>query len=221
MADQSTGRTTAPVASDGTDGTDRIWTVPNLLSFIRLLGVPLLLWLILGPEEDEWAFVVLALSAASDWADGKLARLLNQYSRLGAILDPLADRLYILATLAAFVIRGILPLWVAVLIVGRDIVLAVCLPVMRRHGYGPFEVHYLGKAATFCLLYALPLLLLAQGDSLLAQIARPLALGFTGWGVLLYLWAGVLYLGQVVWVVRHTPVVPPEQRISVRSATGV
>jgi len=208
-------------APSDTAGTDRIWTVPNLLSFVRLLGVPLLLWLILGPEEDGWAFVVLALSAVSDWADGKLARLLDQFSRLGAILDPLADRLYILATLFAFVVRGILPWWVAVLIVGRDLVLAVCLPVMRRHGYGPFEVHYLGKAATFCLLYALPLLLLAQGDSTLALIARPLALGFTGWGVLLYLWAGALYLGQLRWVVRHTPVVPPEQRISVRSATGV
>ncbi|WP_111765008.1 CDP-alcohol phosphatidyltransferase family protein [Nakamurella deserti] len=211
----------AAAAPPTTAGTDRIWTIPNLLSFVRLLGVPLLLWLILGPEEDGWAFVVLALSAVSDWADGKLARLLDQFSRLGAVLDPLADRLYILATLFAFVVRGILPWWVAVLIVGRDLVLALCLPVMRRHGYGPFEVHYLGKAATFCLLYALPLLLLAQGDSTLALIARPLALGFTGWGVLLYLWAGALYLGQLLWVVRNTPVVPPERRISVRSATGV
>lgn len=202
-------------------GEHRIWTVPNLLSFVRLLGVPLLLWLIIVPEADGWAFVVLALSAISDWADGKLARLLNQYSRLGAVLDPLADRLYILATLAAFVVRGFIPLWLALLIVGRDLVLTVCLPVMRRHGYGPFEVHYLGKAATFCLLYALPLLLLAQGDSWLALVARPLALAFTGWGVLLYLWAGALYLRQLAWVVRHTPVVPPAERMSVRSAAGV
>ncbi len=92
---------------------------------------------------------------------------------------------------------------------------------MRRHGYGPFEVHYLGKAATFCLLYALPMLLLARGDSLLARVALPTALGFTGWGVLLYLWAGALYVRQVSWVVRNTPVVPPERRISVRSAAGV
>jgi len=210
----------APVDPAAT-ASNRIWTVPNLLSFIRLLGVPLLLWLILVPEADGWAFVVLALSAASDWADGKLARLLNQYSRLGAVLDPLADRLYILATLAAFVIRGFLPWWLALLIVGRDVVLALCLPVMRRHGYGPFEVHYLGKAATFCLLYALPLLLLSQGDSWLALIARPLALAFTGWGVLLYLWAGALYLRQLGWVVRHTPVVPPAERMTVRDAAGV
>ncbi len=201
--------------------TDRIWTIPNLLSFLRLLGVGLLLWLLLGPRADGWAFVVLAASAVTDWADGKLARLLNQYSRLGAVLDPLADRLYILATLAAFVIRGFLPWWVAALIVGRDAVLALCLPVMRRHGYGPFEVHYLGKAATFCLLYALPLLLLAQGDSTLARVAHPTALAFIGWGVALYLWAAVLYLRQLAWVVRCTPVVPPGQRMSVRSAAGV
>ena len=107
------------------------------------------------------------------------------------------------------------------LIVGRDVVLALLLPVMRRHGYGPFEVHYLGKAATFCLLYALPLLLLAQGDSALAQVARPLALGFTGWGVLLYLWAGALYLGRCSGWSATPRWCRRTQRISVRSATGV
>ncbi len=148
---------------------DRIWTIPNLLSFLRLLGVPLFLWLLLGPHADGWALVVLALSALTDWADGKLARLLNQYSKLGEILDPAADRLYILATLVAFVIRGFIPWWVAALLIGRDLLLAACLPILRRHGYGPLPVHYLGKAATFCLLYAFPLVLLAQGDSTLAQ----------------------------------------------------
>ncbi|AZI57627.1 CDP-alcohol phosphatidyltransferase family protein [Nakamurella antarctica] len=201
-------------------GADRILTVPNALSFLRLLGVPLFLWLLLGPEKDGWAFTVLALSAISDWADGKLARLLNQYSRLGAILDPAADRLYVIATLVAFVIRGFIPWWLAALIIGRDVILAIALPVMRRHGYPPFEVHYLGKAATFCLLYALPLLLLAQGDSSVAAVARPLALAFTGWGVLLYLWSAALYLRQAAWVIRNTPVVPIEARPTVKSVTG-
>jgi cardiolipin synthase (CMP-forming) len=186
--------------------TDRIWTIPNLLSVLRLAGVPLFVWLLLGPQADGWALVVLAVSAITDWADGKLARLLNQYSRLGELLDPAADRLYIFATLIAFVIRGFIPWWVAALLIGRDLVLALALPVLRRHGYGPLPVHYLGKAATFCLLYAFPLLLLAQGNSTVATVALPIGYAFTVWGVLLYLWSGAVYVGQVIWVVRHTPV---------------
>jgi len=187
--------------------TDRIWTIPNLLSMLRLAGVPLFLWLLLGPEADGWALVVLAVSAITDWADGKLARLLNQYSRLGELLDPAADRLYIFATLIAFVIRGFIPWWVAALLIGRDLILALALPVLRRHGYGPLPVHYLGKAATFCLLYAFPLLLLAQGTSTVARVALPIGYAFIVWGMVLYLWAGAIYIGQVIWVVRHTPVV--------------
>jgi cardiolipin synthase len=187
--------------------TDRIWTIPNLLSMLRLAGVPLFLWLLLGPQADGWALVVLAVSAITDWADGKLARLLNQYSRLGELLDPAADRLYIFATLIAFVIRGFIPWWVAALLIGRDLILALALPVLRRHGYGPLPVHYLGKAATFCLLYAFPLLLLAQGTSTVARVALPIGYAFIVWGMVLYLWAGAIYIGQVIWVVRHTPVV--------------
>ncbi len=187
--------------------TDRIWTIPNLLSMLRLAGVPLFLWLLLVPQADGWALVVLALAAITDWADGKLARLLDQYSRLGELLDPAADRLYILAALVAFVIRGFIPWWVAALLIVRDVILALALPVLRRHGYGPLPVHYLGKAATFCLLYAFPLLLLAQGTSTVARVALPIGYAFIVWGTLLYLWSGVLYIGQVIWVVRHTPVV--------------
>ncbi|MDQ2848502.1 MAG: CDP-alcohol phosphatidyltransferase family protein [Actinomycetota bacterium] len=188
-------------------GIDRIWTIPNLLSFLRLLGVPLFLWLILGPHADGWALVVLAVSAFTDWADGKLARLLNQYSRLGELLDPAADRLYIVATLVAFVIRGIIPWWAATLLILRDLLLAVCIPLLRRHGYPPLTVHYLGKAATFCLLYAFPFLLLGQGDHSIQRIALPIGNAFIVWGIALYLWSAVLYFQQVFWVLRHAPVV--------------
>lgn len=192
--------------SPAQSSSDRVLTVPNALSVLRLLGVPLFLWLLLVPKADGWALVVLAVSAVTDWADGKLARLLGQFSRLGELLDPAADRLYIVATLIAFVIRGIVPWWVAALLIGRDLLLACCLPILRRHGYPPFSVHYLGKAATFCLLYAFPLLLLAQGDHPIQQIAAPIGYAFTVWGMVLYLWAGYGYLRQVIWVVRHTPV---------------
>ncbi len=84
-----------------TPAPERVWTVPNVLSLLRLLGVPLFLWLALGPHADRWAFGVLAFAGVSDWADGKIARRFNQSSRLGALLDPAADRLYILATIVA------------------------------------------------------------------------------------------------------------------------
>jgi cardiolipin synthase len=193
-----------PAAADGADpeAQDRIVTVPNLLSVLRLLGVPLFLYLLLGPHADGWALTVLALSAFTDWADGKLARLLNQTSRVGILLDPAADRLYILATLFAFVVRDIVPLWLAAVLVGRDLVLACTLPLLRRHGYGPPPVHHLGKAATFALLYAFPLLLLAQGHGVPSDLARPPGWAFTIWGAALYVWAGALYLLQVMRLLR-------------------
>src|SRR5262249_21283262 len=144
---------------------DRVLTVPNALSVLRLAGVPLFLWLLLGPRYDGWAIVVLTAGGVSDWLDGKLARWLGQSSRLGAVLDPLVDRLYILATLLAFGVRHVVPWWVIAVLVGRDLVLAATLPVWRRYGLTVPEVQYVGKAATFNLLYAFPILLLAQGES--------------------------------------------------------
>lgn len=193
----------APVAMSaaGRAVSHRIVTIPNLLSVLRLLGVPLFLWLLLGPKADVLALLVLMASGISDWADGMLARKLNQMSVLGALLDPLADRLYIMATLVGLVVRGILPWPIAALIIARDLALGVTLPILRGHGYGPLPVHYLGKAATFNLLYAFPLLLIASGESLVARIAAPFAWAFTLWGTALYLWAGALYVMQTAQLV--------------------
>jgi len=181
----------------------RVVTVPNALSVLRLLGVPLFLWLLLGPHADIAALIVLALSGFTDWADGVLARKLNQTSKLGALLDPAADRLYIIATLVGLTLRHIIPWWLAAVIIGRDLLLSLTLPVLRRHGYGPPPVHYLGKAATFNLLYAFPLLLLAARDGTVADVARPIAWAFTIWGTALYLWAGGLYVVQVDQLTRR------------------
>lgn len=175
---------------------ERVWTIPNLLSVLRLAGVPVFLWLLLGPHNDRLALLVLVLAGISDWLDGKLARWLNQYSKLGELLDPAADRLYIFATLAAFLIRGIVPWWVVAALVGRDLVLTVLVAVLRNRGYEPFPVTYLGKAATFNLLYAFPLLLLAQGHSPLARAALAFGYAFTIWGGALYLWSGLGYVVQ-------------------------
>ncbi len=183
----------------------RVWTVPNALSVLRLAGVPLFLWLLLGPHADGWALAVLIVSGFTDWADGVLARKLDQLSALGALLDPLADRLYILASLLGLVLRHVIPWWLAVIVIGRDLVLLTTVPGLRRRGMTALPVHYLGKAATFNLLYAFPLLLLGSHHGTLSAIAKPIAWAFTLWGTALYLWAGGLYLLQYRAVVRAVP----------------
>ena len=187
--------------------TDRIITVPNILSFMRLLGVPLFLWLILVPEADGWAIVVLIFAGISDYLDGKIARKWNQISRVGQILDPLADRLYILATLIGLLLRGIIPWWWVAVLVGRDLIMGVVLAILKkRTGLTGLPVHFIGKAATFCLLYAFPLILLGAGTGTLADVCRVFGWAFALWGTGLYLWAAVLYLEQAARVLRSKPV---------------
>jgi cardiolipin synthase len=179
---------------------DRVLTIPNALSAARLVGVPIFLWLVLN-EYDAAAVIVLMVSGFTDWLDGKIARRWNQMSRLGQLLDPAADRLYILATLVGLTVRDVVPLWLTIALVGRDVLLSFTLPILRRHGYGPLPVHFLGKAATFNLLAGFPLLLLGEGDSLVSQVAHAFGWAFAIWGTALYWWAGVLYVVQVTQVV--------------------
>jgi cardiolipin synthase len=176
---------------------DRVLTIPNALSFLRLLGVPLFLWLVLGPKEDGWALLVLAVAGFTDWADGQIARRMNQTSRLGQMLDPVADRLYIFATVLGLALRGIIPWWLAIALPLRDVLLTFTLPALHRRGYNALPVHFLGKAATFCLLYAFPLLLLGDGTSTLNLLARVFGWAFAIWGTGLYYWAGALYFVQL------------------------
>jgi cardiolipin synthase (CMP-forming) len=198
--------TSAPLPSD------RVWTVPNGLSVLRLLGAPLFLWLALGPKDDGWAVITLMVGGFTDYLDGKIARRFNLTSRLGTLLDPAADRLYILATLFALSYRGIIPIWLAAIIVAREVVLAGGLVVLRRYGYGPPDVHFLGKAATLNLLYAFPLLLLSVDHDTLGHVVRPLAWAFTAWGAYLYLWAGWLYLVEERALIKAGPAQRRESR---------
>lgn len=183
---------------------DRVLTVPNALSLLRLVLVPVFAWF-LAAHHDGAALSVLAISGISDYLDGKLARRWGQISRVGQVLDPFADRLYIVSTLAGLAWREIIPWWLVVALVGRDALLLFALPMLARAGYGPPPVHFLGKAATFNLLYAFPLLLLAQGDSTVAEVARPIAWAFAWWGTALYWWAGWLYVRQGYALVRAAP----------------
>ena len=177
--------------------TDRVATIPNALSLVRLAGVPLFLWLVLGPHADGWGLAVLMVAGLTDYLDGKVARATGTASRLGQVLDPAVDRLYILATVVALGVRDVIPLWLAISLPLRDVLLAPTVPLLRRRGLPPLPVHFLGKAATFNLLYAFPLLLIAAGDNPLAAVAHPMAWAFTIWGTGLYWWSGLLYAEQV------------------------
>ncbi len=185
---------------------DRILTIPNALSFLRLLGVPVFLWLILGPQADGWAVVLLLVSGFTDYLDGKIARATGQITRLGQLLDPLADRLYIAATLLGLAIRDIVPWWLVIVLLSRDVVLAVVLALLKRRGITGLPVHFLGKAATFNLLIAFPLILLgadATGTSLtFAEVSRVLGWAFAIWGTAMYWWAGMLYIEQARRILR-------------------
>ena len=180
---------------------DRVLTIPNAISAARLAGVPVFIWLVLGPKADWWAVGLLIAAGVSDWLDGKLARAWNQQSRLGQVLDPAADRLYIAATLIGLAVRGIIPWWLVALLASREIVLGAALLVLRRHSYGPPQVSLVGKAATLCLLYAFPLLFLGEHGGLAAEIARVTGWAFAIWGTALYWWAAALYLVQTRQIV--------------------
>lgn len=178
-----------------------IRTIPNMLSLLRLALVPVFLILILNGANWQ-AVVVLAVASITDFLDGYLARRLNQTTRLGQLLDPAADRLYIFATLAGLAAVGYVPLWLAIVVISRDVLLFMFYPLLASHGYGPLPVHYLGKAGTFALLYAFPLLLIAAAFPLSEDYVLPVAWAFAWWGIGLYWWAGFVYLLQVRNIVK-------------------
>jgi cardiolipin synthase len=183
---------------------DRVITVPNVISLVRLLMVPVFAVLI-AQGEDGLALLVLAVSGASDWLDGVLARRLGQVSRLGQVLDPAADRLFILVTLLGLAARGVVPWWLVAVLLAREVMLLVMLMVLARHGYGPLHVHMAGKAGTFALLYAFPLLLLAHWGGISGDLASVFGWAFAWWGVALYWFAGVLYVRQAWLLLARRP----------------
>ena len=184
-------------------------TIPNALTALRGFGVPLFIWLALDLHADGWAIFVLAVGGITDYLDGKLARMWNQTSRFGELADPAIDRVYILATLIVLYLRDALPLWVIIALIGRDLILAFVTIALTRNGIPPLKVSYIGKAATFNLLYAFPLLLLALSDSLAGTLAYIFGWAFAIWGIALYLFTGVSYFRSAVKSIR----VPPSARI--------
>lgn len=177
--------------------TDAVLTIPNIVSFVRLLSIPVFcVLIILG--RDVAAVWLLVAFGATDWIDGFLARRLKQRTQLGARLDPVADRLYILAAVVALLVRGIVPIWFVGVLLARDVMLALLLPRLRRHDMVALPVNWIGKAGTFLILVALPLILLGAPSSLGWVWAH-----WSGWvlgalGAAAYWIAGLLYVRETV-----------------------
>lgn len=187
--------------SGSADPSTRVLTLPNAISLLRLALVPVF-GLLIVRGQDVVALVVLMVSGATDWLDGVLARRLGQVTRLGQLLDPAADRLFILVAVLGLAWRGTVPWWLVAVLVARDVVLAGMLVVLARAGYAPLPVHRAGKAGTFALLYAFPLLLLATWPGLVGSVAWVLGWAFALWGVALYWFAAALYLAQARGLLR-------------------
>jgi cardiolipin synthase len=171
------------------EASDRIWTIPNALSLARLLALPII-YLDLVDGRLTRAFVLLVVFAATDWLDGYLARRLDQISRLGTLLDPISDRALFLVVGIGFVVAGLLPVWALVLIVVRDVAVLAVGGVLLAKGARPPAVTRIGKTATFGLMWAFPIWIVAAiaGDG----AAEPQAvLAGLGWAV--YAVSVVLY----------------------------
>jgi cardiolipin synthase (CMP-forming) len=180
----------------------RIVTIPNILSMFRLLLIPVFFILLLA-DQFGWALLLIAVSAVTDFVDGYVARHFNQITRLGQLLDPAADRLFILSTLVGLGVVGVLPWWFVAVIVARDVLLLVLGVVLANHRFGPLPVHHLGKMGTFAILFSMPVLLLAAAFPDTAWIALPVGWAAGIWGVFLYWWAGVAYALQAARMIRE------------------
>jgi len=193
---------------------NRVLTVPNLLSAVRLALIPVFVYALLVAHANGWAVGILMFSGASDWADGKIARLLNQSSRLGVLLDPAVDRLYMVAVPIVLALSGVVPWWFVIVLLARDGLLAATLPLLWSRGLSALPVTYIGKAATFALMSGFPLVLLGTWDALWSRVIGACGWAFLIWGMYAYLWAFVQYAVQMILVLRRMPKVDRESRPS-------
>ncbi len=173
-----------------------MWTIPNAISFARLLGVPAILYFGLISQNDFVCFCLFVFGGVSDWLDGYLARKLNQFSDLGTKLDPIADRLYIVVAITVLLVRGLIPGVAVILIVAREIMLAVQLLKLRMHGFDFPAVHYVGKAGTLMLLYSVPFIFLGNVPEFI--IFKWFGIAWLWWGIGTYWAAGLIYRNQIM-----------------------
>jgi cardiolipin synthase (CMP-forming) len=161
-------------ADDGVaeSGLDRVWTVPNVVTFVRLACIPLYVWLLFGAHQQTWAALVLAALGATDWVDGYIARRFHQVTTLGKVLDPVADRALVLTAVLTIMIHGAVPVWFGVATLAREVVVSGAVLLLASLGAARIDVLWVGKAGTFALMTAYPLFLVSDGPSGWQQVVR-------------------------------------------------
>jgi cardiolipin synthase len=163
------------------------FTLPNLVTLIRLAFIPVYVWVLFGLDDRYAAAILLGSLGATDWVDGFLARRLDQVSELGKILDPVTDRLLLVTAIVTILIDGSMPLWVALLVLAREVLISIAGVVLAALGAVRIDVTFVGKTGTFFNMFAFPAFLVAESDASWAGLARVIAwvcvalgLGF-GW----------------------------------------
>lgn len=188
----------------------RLLTIPNVLSLIRLASVPVFLWLFVSGRQNA-AVILYGAAASTDFFDGLIARRFGQVSEVGKLLDPLSDRILILALALALVARGVLPSWLAAVVIVRDLIVLSVFPALERRRVPRIAVNYVGKAATGCLFTGLTWLALSQTTFFVADAGRAVGLPFVGVGATLYWVAGGMYAAEAANRLRRmraTPMAP-------------
>ncbi len=182
---------------------DMVFTIPNLISALRIVSIPVIAWFI-ARHDMVWALVILAVSSASDGLDGIIARNFNQVSKLGQILDPIADRLLIICSILALAVCGVVPWWMLALVALRDIVMGILTLVLAQHDYGPLPVHFVGKTGTAILLISIIGLMVAdiRRSFIVLDVLHYGAIACAIWGIGLYWLAGIIYLRQGIGLIR-------------------
>ena len=176
---------------------DAVFTVPNILTVVRFLGVPLFIWLVLSEHKYGYGALVLAVMASTDWVDGYIARRFNQMSNLGRVMDPIADRLSLIAVAVTLVIAGVVEWWYLVALLVPDVVL-LALSLFYFHGHPDLPVSRIGKIRTGLLLVGTPLLVLSKLQVPAADVYATVAWIFLGLGLVGHWIAAYNYVGAII-----------------------
>lgn len=193
------------VQDDSIVTTDRVLTVPNALTILRLILLGLFVWLVFAAGDVLSAAVVLLVIGVTDYLDGYLARRWGQVSRVGQILDPLVDRITIATVVISLALYEAIPWWVVVALLARELLLLALVPLLRTRGLLALPVHYLGKAATFALFLAFPLVLAGTGPQTWQGVLDVMGWALLMWGIGLYWYGALLYVEQAVRIMRTIP----------------